>query len=206
MILCPSCDARTILAEDSCPRCGFIIVKVDGFQAWSPELAKNNDGFPEESFKRLARAEAGSFWFRSRNALVLWALRKYFTGFQSLLEVGCGTGFVLRGIRQEFPDARIVGTEIYTAGLAFASRRLPSIALLQMDARKLPYVDEFDVLGAFDVIEHILEDELVLQNFYRAIKPGGGLPDHRAAAPVALESTRRCGLSSKAIQRHGTAQ
>ncbi len=89
----------------------------------------------------------------------------------------------MQGIRQEFPDARIVGTEIYTAGLAFASRRLPSVALLQMDARKLPYVDEFDVLGVFDVIEHILEDELVLQNFYRAIKPGGGclitVPQHQ---------------------------
>ncbi|MDT4863138.1 hypothetical protein FQZ97_978310 [compost metagenome] len=51
-----------------------------------------------------------------------------------------------------------------------------------MDARKLPYVAEFDVVAAFDVIEHILEDELVLQNFHRAIKPGGGclitVPQH----------------------------
>ena len=171
------------LSKIAATKCGFIVARVDGFQAWAPALAKNNDGFPVESFEGLARVEAGSFWFRSRNGLVLWALRKYFPHFQSLLEVGCGTGFVLQGIRQEFPDARIVGTEIYTAGLAFASRRLPSVALLQMDARKLPYVAEFDVLGAFDVIEHILEDELVLQNFYRAIKPGGGclitVPQHQ---------------------------
>jgi len=30
------------------------------------------------------------------------------------------------------------------------------------------------VVGAFDVIEHVLEDEVMLQNFHRAIKPGGG--------------------------------
>jgi ubiquinone/menaquinone biosynthesis C-methylase UbiE len=183
MILCPSCGAKNIHAETGCAQCGFVPARVDGFLAWVPELAKHNDGFPEESFEGLARLEAGNFWFRSRNALVKWALHKYFPGFQSLLEVGCGTGFVLQSIHQEFPEARTVGTEIYTAGLAFAAKRLPGVELLQMDARKLPYEAEFDLVVAFDVIEHILEDELVLQNFHRAIKPGGGclitVPQHQ---------------------------
>jgi SAM-dependent methyltransferase len=173
MILCPSCGAKNIHAEKGCAQCGFVPARVDGFLAWAPELAKHNDGFPQESFEGLARVEAGNFWFRARNAVILWALRKYFPGFQSLLEVGCGTGFVLSGIAQAFPKARTVGSEIYTAGLAFAARRLPGVELLQMDARKLPYEAEFDVVAAFDVIEHILEDELVLQNFHRAIKPSG---------------------------------
>lgn len=183
MILCPSCGAKNIHAENGCPHCGFMPVHVDGFLAWAPELAKHNDGFHEESFEGLARVEAGNFWFRARNAIIVWALRKYFPGFRSLLEVGCGTGFVLSGVAQAFPGARIAGSEIYTAGLAFAAQRLPSVELLQMDARKLPYLEEFDVVAAFDVIEHILEDELVLQNFYRAIKPGGGclitVPQHQ---------------------------
>lgn len=183
MILCPSCSARNIHAENGCNQCGFVPARVDGFLAWAPELAKHNDGFREESFEGLARVEAGNFWFRARNAIVLWALRKYFPDFRSLLEVGCGTGFVLSGITQAFPAARTAGSEIYTAGLAFAAKRLPGVELLQMDARKLPYEAEFDVVAAFDVIEHILEDELVLQNFHRAIKPGGGcvitVPQHQ---------------------------
>ena len=183
MILCPSCGAKNIHAERGCSRCGFFPAHVDGYLAWAPELAKHNDGFPEESFEGLARVEAGNFWFRARNAIVLWALRKYFSGFQSLLEVGCGTGFVLSGISQAFPEAKTVGSEIYTAGLAFAAKRVPGVELVQMDARKLPYEAEFDVVAAFDVIEHILEDELVLQNFHRAIKPGGGclitVPQHQ---------------------------
>ena len=182
MILCPSCGAKNIHAKNGCPECGFEPALIDGFLAWAPQLAKHNNGFPEGSFEGLARVEASSFWFRARNAIVLWALRKYFPDFHSLLEVGCGTGFVLQGISQEFPSARITGSEIYTAGLAFAAKRLPSVELLQMDARKLPYEAQFDVLVAFDVIEHILEDELVLQNFHSAIKPGGGclitVPQH----------------------------
>ena len=43
--------------------------------------------------------------------------------------------------------------------------------------------DFYDVIGAFDVIEHINEDELVLSNMYRALKQGGALlvtvPQHR---------------------------
>jgi len=182
MILCPSCGSNDIDVDNGCSRCSFMPARVDGFRAWAPELAKNNDGFPEESFEGLARVEAGNFWFRARNAIILWALRKYFPHFQSLLEVGCGTGFVLSGIAQAFPHARTAGSEIYTAGLAFAAKRLPGAELLQMDARRLPYEAEFDVVAAFDVIEHILEDELVLRNFHRAVKPGGGclitVPQH----------------------------
>jgi len=173
MLLCPSCGKQHINAEQACPQCHFTPARVDGFLAWAPELAKHNDSFPEASFEGLARVEAGSFWFRSRNAIVQWALRKYFPSFDSLLEVGCGTGFVLSGIAKAFPHARICGSEIHTAGLSFAAKRLPEAELLQMDARRLPYEAEFDVVAAFDVIEHIVEDELVLQNFHRAIKPGG---------------------------------
>jgi SAM-dependent methyltransferase len=183
MILCPSCGAKNIHPENGCPDCCFEPARVDGFLAWAPELAKYNDGFPEDSFEGLARVEASSFWFRARNAIVLWALRRYFPGFQSLLEVGCGTGFVLQAISQEFPSVRVAGSEIYTAGLVIAAQRLPDVELLQMDARKLPFESEFDILAAFDVIEHILEDELVLKNFHRAIKPGGGclitVPQHK---------------------------
>ena len=53
----------------------------------------------------------------------------------------------------------------------------------QMDARRIPFEDEFDVIGAFDVIEHIEEDEIVLRQMHQATKPGGGIvitvPQHR---------------------------
>ena len=147
--------------------------RVDGFVAWAPELARLNDGFLPESFEGLARVEAEYFWFRARNVIILWALRKYVPEIRSLLEVGCGTGFVLSAIAKMYPTVRVTGSEIYTSGLEFATQRVPQAELVQMDARNLPFAEEFDVVAAFDVIEHIDEDELVLKNFYRAIKPGG---------------------------------
>ena len=52
-----------------------------------------------------------------------------------------------------------------------------------MDARQIPFEREFDVVGAFDVLEHIAEDELVLSEMFKATRPGGGIlltvPQHQ---------------------------
>jgi SAM-dependent methyltransferase len=182
MIICPNCASRQFVAHGQCPGCGFSVACIDGFRAWAPELAKRDEGEQPE-FAQLAKVEAASFWFRSRNALIEWAVRTYFPGSTSLLEVGCGTGFVLSGLVKAFSSMKLSGSELYTSGLHFAATRLPDVDLAQMDARRLPFSEEFELIGAFDVIEHIKEDELVLQNFHRALKPGGGclitVPQHR---------------------------
>ncbi len=183
MLICPECRHPLAASHAICPSCGFSPETLDGFIAWAPNLTKNYEGFPPESFAGLAAVEAENFWFRSRNRLIVHALETNFPGFRSLLEVGCGTGFVLSGIAERFPGVRLVGSEIFTAGLVHAAQRLPAAELIQMDARRLPYDGEFDVVAAFDVIEHIKEDEQVLANLHRATRPGGGglitVPQHR---------------------------
>ena len=82
-------------------------------------------GFKPEYFARLAAIEQAHFWFRARNALIQWALGKYFPNAESFFEIGCGTGYVLGGIRENFPRMRLVGSDIFTDGLIFAKARLP---------------------------------------------------------------------------------
>mgnify|MGYP001583543051 CR=1 FL=1 len=139
------------------------------------ETADQNTGFNPESFEILAHLEADNFWFRSRNRLILWALGRYFPSCQSMLEVGCGTGFVLSAIEKRFPSWNLFGTELYDVGLQFAAKRLTKAQLYQMDARHLQFKNEFDVIGSFDVVEHIEEDEQVLSQFHHALKKDGGL-------------------------------
>jgi SAM-dependent methyltransferase len=66
--------------------------------------------------------------------------------------------------------------------LAYARKRLPEVELVQMDARDIPAVGAFDLTGAFDVIEHIAEDEAVLRGLRAATVTGGGtivaVPQH----------------------------
>lgn len=160
-------------SQKSCPNCGSTPTIIDGFESYAPNYAHQADGYRASAFPRLARLEAANFWFRSRNKIILWILERYAKDFKSLLEIGCGTGYVLSGIARKFPGAELKGSEIYTSGLNFAAERLPNIHLMQMDAREIPFVDEFEVIGAFDVLEHIKDDNLVLEESYRALKPGG---------------------------------
>ncbi|HCF28143.1 MAG TPA: hypothetical protein DEV81_13295 [Cyanobacteria bacterium UBA11049] len=50
---------------------------IEGYLAFAPELAEVNDGFEAIFFSQLARLAARNFWFRSRNRLIVWALRRF---------------------------------------------------------------------------------------------------------------------------------
>jgi len=142
-----------------------------------------NIGFKTHYFKELAELEAGNFWFRARNKLILWALHKYSPELKSFLEIGCGTGFVISAISKRFPKIGLSGSEYLEEGLVYARQRVPTAKFTQMDARHIPYESELDAVGAFDMLEHIEEDEIVLQQICKALKPGGivfiTVPQHR---------------------------
>jgi SAM-dependent methyltransferase len=166
-----------------CPECGWQPGKSGFVPVFSSKLAQNNSGFKASYFAPIAALEVGNFWFCARNDLIVWALGKYGASVSSFMEIGCGTGFVLQGISCHFPKMRIVGSEIYPEGIAYAADRIAGGEFMQMDARDIPFVNEFDAIGAFDVLEHICEDEAVLEQIYRALKPYGVLlltiPQHR---------------------------
>jgi len=127
--------------------------------------------------------ESGHWWFRSRNKILLWVLKKRVARINSFLEIGCGTGFVIQAIQEHYPQAVLCGSDYFEEGLVHARKRMPSINFTQQDARKMDEEELYDVIGAFDVIEHINEDELVLSNLSHALKSGGTLlvtvPQHQ---------------------------
>jgi SAM-dependent methyltransferase len=173
--LCLSCRAEFTSDRWLCPQCGFDPPTLAGFPAFAPELAHAEEGYDPVHFSALAELESRNFWFCARNRLIVWALGRYFPDARRFLEVGCGTGFVLAGITAAYPALETTGSEVAAEGLGFAARRIPAARLIQMDARRIPFHGEFDVAGAFDVIEHIEDDHAVLRALHGAISPGGGL-------------------------------
>ncbi len=179
---CSGCGAYHISTYPNCPECQVKPQLIDGFEAFAPAFAHESTGFKPEYFSELAILEAANFWFKSRNAIIIWALKTYAKSIGSFLEIGCGTAFVLSGIAKAFPDTRLFGSEILTTGLGFAAQRLPKATFMQMDARDIPFKDEFDVIGAFDVLEHIEEDTVVLSQIHHALRANGiaifSVPQH----------------------------
>lgn len=183
MKICISCGAKFADSGWTCPVCFSHPQLAEGYLSFAPEAAQSNEGFQPYHFAELADAEAGNFWFRSRNRLLIWALQHFFPEAKNFLEIGCGTGFVLSGVAEANLRLEVSGSEIHSAGLNYAANRVKHATLFQMDARNIPFENEFDVIGAFDVLEHIEEDEEVLAQMFRAVSPGGGIiltvPQHR---------------------------
>lgn len=187
MKICFGCQKRYESNDWSCPDCHYTPqLSPDGKPQFAPYLAELNEGFPATRYCK----EAGNFWFRARNRLIVWALKNYFPSMKNFFEVGCGTGYVLSGVQKEFPTVRLYGAEIYAEALNIAAQNVNCAEMLQMDATRIPYEREFDVIGAFDVLEHIQDDELVLKQMHQALKgKAGGLiltvPQHMSLWSVA---------------------
>ena len=150
---------------------------------FAPDLADTVSGMDPVRFDELSRLEAGYFWFVTRGELIVGLANKYFPEARRCLEIGCGTGAVLRELAASRPWERLVGSELHPSGLAHARQRLPSgVEFVQMDARDIPAIGVFDLTGAFDVIEHIADDEKVLAGLRAATRTGGGtivaVPQH----------------------------
>jgi SAM-dependent methyltransferase len=155
----------------------------NGIPLTAPSLADTVDGFDPADFDFLARVEVEHFWFVPRRQLFGALAAKYAPQARRFLEVGCGSGNVLKAIASSRHWNRIVGFDAHPRGLALARARLPdSVELLQGDAQTLPLRRAFDVIGAFDVLEHLREDEAAIAGIRAALADHGiflaAVPQH----------------------------
>jgi SAM-dependent methyltransferase len=172
------------------------------------ELTFRRGGYDPSFFDQLARIEDRHFWFRARNKLIFELSRRISLTLKPcdlVLEVGCGTGNVLRVLEQACPNSMLVGLELWFDGLRHARGR-SGAALVQGDIRSSPFGKEFDLVGMFDVLEHLPEDQEILRLAGRSLRPGGKLlltvPAHQSLWSYFDDAAGHCRrYSSKDIRR-----
>ncbi len=149
---------------------------VDGVKCFSPEVARSYADYPDGGFDLTDRSVESSFWVRSRNRLLKSIVNDHLelTGKTKFLEIGCGTGDFIRQI-VEIGNLEITGSEIYLKGLLYAKKNLPNIDFIQFDITQGVIGEEFDLIVAFDVIEHIENDVAAISNIHRMLRKGGNL-------------------------------
>ena len=98
-----------------------------------------------------------------------------------VLDLGCGAGFNLQCLRRY---GSAVGLDVSPDALRLARQRQVSL-LCQADcAEGLPFrAETFDLVTAFDVLEHVREDHWLMAELARVLKPGGRLLVHVPAYP-----------------------
>jgi len=118
MKLCLSCQTSFENADWSCPNCGARPEWHNGFACFAPQFAESNAGAPEGVHHYFDSLQEGSFWFRGRRRIIQALATRYCPNARTFLEVGCGTGFVLAGLRVVLPEAKLVASELKVAEAA----------------------------------------------------------------------------------------
>ncbi len=87
----------------------------------------------------------------------------------SMLDIGCGAGVLLREISERCPATRLVGVDA-VPGLdpAWTSHRVDLSSGIPLD-------DQFDVIVAGEIIEHLPDPDLLVNECRRLLRPGGAL-------------------------------
>src|SRR2546421_11627389 len=114
---------------------------------------------------QLFDAEDRHFWFRARNTVIGRVVGGLVQGLRPgyrVLEVGCGNGNVLRVLERVCADGEVVGMDLVEEKLTFARRRT-RCTLRQGDLYRLPDEEPFDLIGMFDVLEHLPDDRGALE-------------------------------------------
>jgi len=154
----------------------LIYTVVEGIRCFSPEVASSYADYPDGGFDLTDKSGESSFWVRSRNRLFKSIIYDHIvsTGKTKFLEIGCGTGgFIQKIVENE--NLEITGSEIYLKGLLYAKKNLPNVDFIQFDITQGLIGEVFDLIVAFDVIEHIENDVAAISNINKMLHKGGGL-------------------------------
>lgn len=149
---------------------------IEGIRCFSPKVANSYADYPDQGFELTDKSGESSFWVRSRNRLFKRIVQDHLVanGKTRFLEIGCGTGgFIQKIVGNE--NLEITGSEIYLKGLLYAKKNLPNVDFIQFDVTQGVVGEEFDIIVAFDVIEHIEDDIAAISNINKMLHKGGSL-------------------------------
>jgi SAM-dependent methyltransferase len=128
----------------------------------------------EHTYPIMFRIEQSHWWYTGRRKILTSFVeeicRRVTDRRPRILDVGCGTGANLLSLSQ-FGDAE--GVDVSEEALAFCRER--GLDRVRLGAGEdLPYDDgTFDLVTAFDVVEHMDDDLAGLREMRRVLRPDG---------------------------------
>ena len=157
-------------------------------------------------YEQMAELDQRHWWYRARREVIAALIRRVAPPPPGgrILEVGCGTGHNL-AMLGEF--GKVDALELDEEARTLAEQRLGR-AVHNAPLPELSGIDDaaYDLIGAFDVIEHIDDDCAALRSIAGKLKPGGKLvmtvPAHQwmwSAHDVVNHHKRR--YSKRALRR-----
>jgi len=135
------------------------------------------DPYYPTGYRRFDRLGVAALRSAYRRRIAGWMVRLPATG--RALEIGSGTGWMLRALRERGWDA--IGTERTAEAAQVASSASGSATVLVGGLDAVEAVPAFDLIVMFHVLEHLDDPVAVLRDVAQRLRPGGvlvlGLPN-----------------------------
>jgi 2-polyprenyl-3-methyl-5-hydroxy-6-metoxy-1,4-benzoquinol methylase len=149
-----------------CKECGLI------FQKELPSIEAMSEHAESEYSSGLYKEYVGAAALKYETFSRRIALIKQKANGGRLLDVGCSSGFFIEVALQNGFDA--YGVELSSQAISFAKEGICK-RITQGDVNLLRQTgsDSYDVIVAFDIIEHTRDPLLFLRNIKGLLKPGG---------------------------------
>jgi len=92
----------------------------------------------------------------------------------TILDVGCGTGRLLRAISKIWPDAQLTGVDLSEPMITIARKLAPLYRFHISPAEKLPLQDQsYDLVVSSLTLHHWNDAAMGIKEIVRVLKPGG---------------------------------
>ena len=124
-------------------------------------------------YQQMAELDDRHWWYRARRDIIANLIRREARppADAAVLEIGCGTGHNLAMLAG---FGHVDGLELDDEARALSEKRLGR-SVMRSPLPELAEVRDrhYDLVGAFDVIEHIDDDAAALGSIATKLKPGG---------------------------------
>jgi SAM-dependent methyltransferase len=128
-------------------------------------------------YETMFAVENDFWWYRGLHDLVLRFVRSFVPGPMHpmrILDAGCGTGRMMELLQ---PYGDVEGFDFSPEAMRFCAHRGLNAVSLQDLVTWRGARDAYDIIVCLDVLYHdsISDEDAIVNEFYRALKPGGTL-------------------------------
>jgi len=177
MLVCPKCSGTIQDHKENydCLECGMSYSMRENvlnlvYERMGTGEYKYDDYFNE--ILKIKEAEDVHFWFKNRNNIILSLFERFVTSEDHCIEIGAGTGCMAQLLIKKGYNLSV--GELHPVGIKLAKEKSIN-RLYQFNINENPFRLEFDVVGMFDVLEHIEDDISALRNVHQMLKEKGRL-------------------------------
>ena len=144
----------------------------DGVWVFDSHLDKDTATYDATHLEKLAEHEKHHFWFKHRGDKICQAFQQYVPKSARILEIGGGTGYIASKL--EKLGFIVEMADIHANGLQHAKKKGIS-KLYRFDIYSPPFLEEFDVICLFDVLEHLHDPLKAIKCIKGMLRPNGRL-------------------------------